>query len=346
MSKELNRDELIDAVMTKIENAKPTSLELNSDLLSKGEIDVFLAFAKEKNIPVNINSPNTDPLTGLKNADRFKQDFDAVLKDADSELFDVTVVITDIDEFMKVNDNFGHEKGDDVIRKSAEILKNLGCEKEVYRYSGDSFAVICAKAEKETVFLLMEEARKTFAEDALCREVSVTMCAGIATYPEDGANEAEILRKADGALYRAKSTGRNKIALAKEEKLVTKTAHYTVEQLKRLKDLSEESGIGEAALMREALDEIFKKYDRKKTIPQTVEKSLLKSAVEIAIEHGTISSSMLQQKCSIGYGKAQTVIQAMVNMNWIEEGEFGTRRTVLITQSEYEDMLAKGMFNE
>lgn len=205
-----------------------------------------------------------DKLTGLLNAEQFKEDFEKALKDAENELFEVTLIVTDIDEFKRVNDNFGHQVGDDVIQKVGEVLDKINCSHQVYRYSGDSFTVICPRTEKESVFLLMEEIRKTFANDELCKEVSVTMCAGIATYPEDGTNETEILRKADGALYRAKTSGRNKICLAKEEKLVTKTAHYTVEQLKKLKDLSEESGIGEAALMREALDEVFKKYDQKK----------------------------------------------------------------------------------
>ena len=74
-------------------------------------------------------------------------------------------------------------------------------------------------------------------------------------------NNIELIRKADGALYRAKTLGKNKVALAREEKLITKTAHYTVEQLKRLEKLSKERGINEAALMREALDELLKKYN-------------------------------------------------------------------------------------
>jgi predicted DNA-binding protein len=61
-------------------------------------------------------------------------------------------------------------------------------------------------------------------------------------------------------MYRAKQAGRNRIALAKEEKLVTKTAHYTVDQLKQLEKLSNNTGVSEAALMREALDELLKKY--------------------------------------------------------------------------------------
>lgn len=267
-------------IITMLEQKKEKTTEIPHDDFN--DIISILTTNKEKTTDSNtisLNSLNNedfdsiiqilsrtkqDKLTGLLNAEQFKEDFNHVLKEADNGLFDVTLIMTDIDEFKKVNDNFGHQIGDDVIKKLAEVLNKINCSHQVYRYSGDSFAIICPKVEKETVFLLMEEVRKTFAEDELCKQVSVTMCAGIATYPEDGANETEILRKADGALYRAKTSGRNKICIAKEEKLITKTAHYTVEQLKKLKDLSEASGVGEAALMREALDELFKKYDQMK----------------------------------------------------------------------------------
>jgi two-component system chemotaxis response regulator CheY len=89
----------------------------------------------------------------------------------------------------------------------------------------------------------------------------------VATYREDGTNAVELVRKADNALYRAKITGRNKVCLAREEKMVTKTSHYTVEQLHRLTELAKERGVGEAILLREALDDVLKKYDFKKTPP-------------------------------------------------------------------------------
>lgn len=268
-TKEMRGEDFNDimAILAKNKDKTNDSGALSMNDLTQGDLDSLLQV---------LSKTKQDKLTGVLNSEQFKEDFNQALKDAENGLFDVTLIMTDIDEFKKVNDNFGHQVGDDVIKKVAEVLNKINCVHQVYRYSGDSFAVICPKVEKETVFLVMEEARKTFADDELSKKVSVTICAGIATYPEDGTNETEILRKADGALYRAKTSGRNKICLAKEEKFVTKTAHYTVEQLKRLKDLSEESSVGEAALMREALDELFKKYDqKKKPRPFTVANLLL-----------------------------------------------------------------------
>ena len=62
-------------------------------------------------------------------------------------------------------------------------------------------------------------------------------------------------------MYRAKNTGRNKACLAREEKMVTKTSHYTQEQLELLSKLVKAEGVGEAVILREALDDMLKKYD-------------------------------------------------------------------------------------
>ena len=68
-------------------------------------------------------------------------------------------------------------------------------------------------------------------------------------------------KMADGELFRAKVAGGNKVAMAKEEKMVPKTSHFTQDQLQRLAKLAKREGVGEAILLREALDLLLKKYD-------------------------------------------------------------------------------------
>ena len=198
-----------------------------------------------------------DQLTGLKKAADYENGFDKMLEDSET---DISIIIADLDMFKRINDNYGHEAGDEIIKELAETLKAIEAKKDLYRCRGDEYLIIFPGMPKEEAFLIMESARKTIENGEVCAKYSMTVSMGIATYPDDGENWIELKRKAEGALYRAKVAGRNKICLAKEEKLVTKTAHYTVEQLKRLEKLSKERNMSEAALMREALDELLKKY--------------------------------------------------------------------------------------
>jgi len=215
-----------------------------------------------------LSENNNDRLTGALNAVAFELDFKNMLVWAEQKYADVTLVMVDIDHFKLVNDNYGHKTGDDMIRELAHVLTEISIEHKTYRCGGEEFALVFPNTEKEQVFLIMDETRKKIAENSVFRHTSTTVSAGIATYPEDGSRDVELIRKANGALYRAKASGRNRIALAKEEKLVPKTVHYTVEQLKQLEKLAGETGISEAALLREALDELIKKYDKAKFLTE------------------------------------------------------------------------------
>jgi diguanylate cyclase (GGDEF)-like protein len=215
-----------------------------------------------------LSENNTDRLTGCLNAVAFELDFKYILAEADKKFEDVTLVMVDIDHFKLVNDNYGHKTGDDMIRELANVLTEIVTDHKTYRCGGEEFALVFPNVEKERVFLIMEETRKKITENSVFQHTSTTVSAGIATYPEDGTRDVDIIRKANGALYRAKASGRNRISLAKEEKLVPKTVHFTVEQLKQLEKLSGETGISEAALLREALDELIKKYDKAKFLAE------------------------------------------------------------------------------
>lgn len=135
------------------------------------------------------------------------------------------------------------------------------------RYGGDAFAVLFAGVEKEEAFLLAERARQAFMERRIVcvadKEVEfhLTLSAGVATIPDDGSACVDVVRKANEALYRAKVGGRNRVCLAREERMVTKTSHYTQGQLAGLSRLAKRMGVGEAVLLREALDDLLRKYN-------------------------------------------------------------------------------------
>lgn len=174
----------------------------------------------------------------------------------------IIVSVFDTDEFMRVNTEFGMETGDQVLIETGKyVASQLPEGATIYRIGGDEFGIVFTNGmEKEDVFLFMEGLRKGFAVK-LPNGEALTISIGIAAAFEDANRFQELYRKAESALFRAKGSGRNKVALAKEEKMVPKTSHYTADQLKCLTKLSKSEGVGEAILLREALDMLLKKYD-------------------------------------------------------------------------------------
>lgn len=197
----------------------------------------------------------------FRDAQAFEEEMTSILA-ADAGEENVVIALLDMDHMMIVNDTFGSAVGDDVLigigRHMAESVAGKG---EVFRIRGDEFAILFkGEMEKEDVFLLMEKVRSTMDVKTPDGE-QVTVSIGIAAAFEDAARYQELFRKAESAMFRVKYAGKNRVALCREEKMVPKTSHYTSDQLKRLSKLSKREGIGEAVLLREALDMLLKRYD-------------------------------------------------------------------------------------
>ena len=201
--------------------------------------------------------------------DRFFSRFDALVFSAQSGEASLCMALFDMDLFGKLNEAHGRDGGDAVIAWFSETLAGaVGAKGEVLRYGGDAFAIIFSGVEKEEAFLLSESARRAvegehivyFGDQAV--KFSLSASAGLASFPDDGSMAVEVVRKANEALYRAKAGGRNRVCLAREERMVTKTSHYTQGQLAGLARLAKRMGLGEAVLLREALDDVLRKYNQ------------------------------------------------------------------------------------
>ncbi len=210
-----------------------------------------------------MTSNDLDVLTKLPGRDAFEKSFAQALAKADSGA--ITLALIDVDNFANLNKAHGHEGGDAVLKAVAEALGAM-TGALLARYGGDEFVALFIGVEREQAFLRLEKVREAIAAtEALSVEgkshaLRLSISAGAAAYPIDGTNEAELMRKADGALYRAKISGRDKVMLAFEEKMAPKTAHFTITQLERLAELAKDQGVGEAVLLREALDDLLVKY--------------------------------------------------------------------------------------
>jgi two-component system cell cycle response regulator len=129
--------------------------------------------------------------------------------------FPLTLLMADLDHFKKVNDTMGHLAGDYVLRETAELLKKSLRKSDVAaRYGGEEFAVLLPETPQEGAFILAERLREKLA--ATCfnygeHTIYVTMSIGIAAHsPETDSSNADLIKKADTALYRAKEDGRNR----------------------------------------------------------------------------------------------------------------------------------------
>ena len=197
------------------------------------------------------------------NGDVFEEDLNELLNsDAEANGEVVAIALIDCDKFDHINKDFGVEEGDRVLIDAGKYIRDCLPEgAKVYRIGGDEFAILFrGTQEREEIFLLLNDLKNNYAVKTPDGERQ-TITIGMATAFEDASRCAELIRKADGALYRAKVAGRDRIAMAKEEKMVPKTSHYTQDQLQRLAKLAKREGVGEAILLREALDLLLKKYD-------------------------------------------------------------------------------------
>ena len=132
---------------------------------------------------------------------------------------------------------------------------------------GDEFMVILPAHRADSGFILAEEVRKVIEDSPIKltigdRSINLhfQITGGVATYPSDGTERTDLLPKADEALYRAKHTGRNRICLPTSAQMVTKTSLYTQTQLERLGQVAHKLERSEAFLLREALDDLLRKY--------------------------------------------------------------------------------------
>ncbi len=195
--------------------------------------------------------------------DRFETDLAEIFSlGAESSGETVAIALIDCDKFDHINYDFGREEGDRILIEAGKYFAGRLPEgAKVYRIGGDEFGILFrGSMEREDIFLFLNELKNGYAVQTP-DGVRQTVTIGLATAFEDASRTPELIRKADSALFRAKAAGGNRVALAKEEKMVPKTSHYTQDQLQRLSRAAKQEGIGEAILLREALDMLLKKYD-------------------------------------------------------------------------------------
>ena len=192
------RDVTAEKVMKrKIEQANKELLMLNEQL-------------KEKNEKL-LKSAITDELTGVYNRKFFEKRVVEEMEIADRANEHISLIIFDLDRFKLVNDNFGHQFGDEVLKRTTQIAGDLIRKTDfLNRVGGEEFAIILPNTNKTQAVFVAEKVRKALEDNKHFKVGQVTGSFGVAERMK-----AESLRswykRADNALYQAKNTGRNRV---------------------------------------------------------------------------------------------------------------------------------------
>lgn len=159
----------------------------------------------------------TDEMTRLYNHRYFQQRLDEELQRADRYENFVSLIILDVDHFKKFNDTYGHPEGDRVLKTVARLIEKSVREVDIpARYGGEEFVVICPEKNGEGSLTPAERIRSAiesydFRIDG--KKIQITVSLGVACYPDQARSKAELIQKADFALYYSKHHGRNQATL-------------------------------------------------------------------------------------------------------------------------------------
>ena len=159
------------------------------------------------------NKATHDYLTGLYNRLEMETVFDKELDRAHRHHHELSVFMIDLDHFKNINDQYGHQSGDLVLRNFADFLIDMVRNIDVVaRYGGEEFIVIVPETAKKDALELADRLRDSVEKLSFTvntKSIHLTVSIGVASFPDNGSSREGLIEKADKAVYRAKNSGRN-----------------------------------------------------------------------------------------------------------------------------------------
>ncbi|MCT4641135.1 MAG: GGDEF domain-containing protein [Bacteriovoracaceae bacterium] len=160
---------------------------------------------------------NTDGLTGCYNKTYFNGALDLEVKKSKTTGTPLSLIIFDLDHFKKLNDNYGHDAGDFVLKEKAQVLRDGGVRKgDIFaRYGGEEFVVLLPNTNLKQAFEIAERLRRLVQDHEFIYEgqrLPVTASIGVADYRQGVLTGTDLFKRADSAVYKSKEGGRNQVS--------------------------------------------------------------------------------------------------------------------------------------
>jgi diguanylate cyclase len=200
---------MIDEAREMLDSNKRFSQQLDT---TSREIGLLRAEMQDLRLQASLDS-----LTGLGNRKTFDESLSRALDSAPDDMSSVCLMMVDIDNFKRINDEYGHLIGDKILRFIADILKrSVKGRDTVSRFGGDEFGVVLEETPPSGAYRLAESIRQTVAKSALKRTDtgepigSITVSIGV-DCNQNGDDVEDLLHRADKALYESKQKGRNRV---------------------------------------------------------------------------------------------------------------------------------------
>lgn len=159
---------------------------------------------------------NTDGLTRCYNKTYFNNGLELEIKKSKVTGKPLTLIIFDLDHFKKLNDNFGHDAGDYVLKEKSRIIRENGIRQgDIFaRYGGEEFCILLPNTNLKQGFEIAERLRKLVEKHEFIydgKRLPVTASVGIADYREGVNTGTDLFKRADSAVYKSKDGGRNQV---------------------------------------------------------------------------------------------------------------------------------------
>jgi diguanylate cyclase (GGDEF)-like protein len=197
-------------------------INFESLLYSMASAVFMVLLTKERSERHYAVAAREDALTGIANRRALLDAGERLLRRCQLDGRSFSLIMFDLDHFKEVNDTFGHAAGDSVLQAFAAAVQSTLRPADVFgRYGGEEFIALLPGATIEAAQVIAERVRNSFAQLAMLaadRKIHATVSAGVASATSSALTLEAIIRIADGALYRAKELGRNRVERAAPDK--------------------------------------------------------------------------------------------------------------------------------